>query len=1132
MGSQDATDFVDCNDDAGSYDQHSRLDLTLAQDQDVWLLVYAPFTPSLPADTTLQLNVAHRRFTVNTVSGDDDGLCQVTDYANLVGPPVPDCSLAEAIDAANVHVNVGGEPDLIDFHIEDGFTDPDTNRSDTMHRVITSQVSLPAVTDPVVIDAETQEKPDPSDTTPPLTNIPFDGVPRVRVRGCSVPAVPSGSDFCSGAAPAGQDGLILGPGSDGSTVRGLAFTQWTGDAIEVQSDGNIIERNWVGIHPFGFIASTGNGTPPASTSVYANGTGVEVTGSDNLLGGAVADRNLIKCNTGAGVVVTGGSGNTVTGGGIAFNGGLGIDLADDGVTANDGEDADTGANGLQNFPVITAAGNSSGTGRILWRLDSTGGPFTVDFFTTPFPDPDRPADTGNSCGPTSPAEGGHLLATHTVTAATSSTSFATVLPSSLPAGTIVTAIATAADGSTSEHSAPFTATPTVPTANLSLTKTAGNPSTPTGQDVTFTLTVANPMGGDAAPNLTVTDLLPPGLTFQSASPSQGTYSSSSGVWTAGTLAAGSVLTLQIVATVTTTSAVTNIAEITAVDALDPNSTPNNASTAEDDDAAATITPPLADLSLSMMASDTTPSNGQSVTIDLELTNSGPDAATGVQVTDLLPSGDLAFDTAAPEQGTYTSASGLWDVGSLASGASVSLQITATFTGSSTTVNTAEVTASDQADPDSTVGDGMGDDFASVTFTPHSADLRLVKIVDDATPNVGDEIEFTITVSNDGPDAATGVEVTDVLPTGLTFVSANPSQGTYSSSGGLWAVGSLADDASATLTLRATVVTSSATTNEAEVTDSQQGDPDSTPDNLPVDEDDNGRVTVTPQLANLGLNKAVSDPTPNVGDQVVFTVTLTNAGPDTATNVQVTDLLPAGLTYVSDTGGGSYTPGTGALGRRRGRRRHAGGPHDHRRGHHVRRCDQHRRRFGRGPGGQRHVGQPGLRHGHAAGRRPVPHEGGRSAVAQRRRRRGVHRRGHQQRAGRSGRRGRHRRAADGIDLRLEHGRCRHVHACNGRVGRRHAHQRRPGLGGDADDHRHRRGPGAHHQHSRGDGRGPGRPGLAPWQRRRWGGRPGSGDGHPAGCGPLADEVGGPARHVARVGPRCSPSPSRTPGRSRR
>src|SRR5262249_31032596 len=72
----------------------------------------------------------------------------------------------------------------------------------------------------------------------------------------------------------------------------------------------------------------------------------------------------------------------------------------------------------------------------------------------------------------------------------------------------------------------------------------------------------------------------------------------------------------------------------------------------------------------------------------------------------------------------------------------------------------------------------------------------------ARPNVGDTITFTVTLTNAGPNGASNVEVTDLLPTGLTLVSATPSQGTYIS--GVWAVGSVARLGQAKLTLTATV----------------------------------------------------------------------------------------------------------------------------------------------------------------------------------------------------------------------------------------------------------------------------------------------------------------------------------------
>src|SRR5204863_196435 len=97
------------------------------------------------------------------------------------------------------------------------------------------------------------------------------------------------------------------------------------------------------------------------------------------------------------------------------------------------------------------------------------------------------------------------------------------------------------------------------------------------------------------------------------------------------------------------------------------------------------------------------------------------------------------------------------------------------------------------------------------------------------------------------------------------------------------------------------VTSSAVggvTNTAEVTTADQPDPDSTPNNHIATEDDQASVTVTPLVADLSLTKTVDYSTPNVGQTITFTITLKNDGPDTATNVAVTDALPSGLTFIS------------------------------------------------------------------------------------------------------------------------------------------------------------------------------------------------------------------------------------------
>jgi uncharacterized repeat protein (TIGR01451 family) len=176
-----------------------------------------------------------------------------------------------------------------------------------------------------------------------------------------------------------------------------------------------------------------------------------------------------------------------------------------------------------------------------------------------------------------------------------------------------------------------------------------------------------------------------------------------------------------------------------------------------------------------------------------------------------------------------------------------------------------------------------------------ADIGVTLTVTNATPNLGDTITFTATVSNAGPSPATGVSVQDKLPTGLTFVSATPSQGTYSSSTGVWAGGTMLSGASQTLTIQAKVA------SPAPLTDTATGSSNATD---PNSANNTASITETPQQADLNLAQTVSNTGPNPGDADVFTVTLRNKGPNPATNVTVTDLVPSGLTLVS------ATPATG------------------------------------------------------------------------------------------------------------------------------------------------------------------------------------------------------------------------------
>ena len=70
------------------------------------------------------------------------------------------------------------------------------------------------------------------------------------------------------------------------------------------------------------------------------------------------------------------------------------------------------------------------------------------------------------------------------------------------------------------------------------------------------------------------------------------------------------------------------------------------------------------------------------------------------------------------------------------------------------------------------------------------DLAVAKSVDDAAPNEGDTVTFTVDVTNNGPDPATGAEITDLLPTGVTYVSDTVTVGSYVNGTGVWTIGAL------------------------------------------------------------------------------------------------------------------------------------------------------------------------------------------------------------------------------------------------------------------------------------------------------------------------------------------------------
>ncbi|HYE21840.1 MAG TPA: hypothetical protein VEA69_25600 [Tepidisphaeraceae bacterium] len=249
-----------------------------------------------------------------------------------------------------------------------------------------------------------------------------------------------------GGASTGDRNLIAGNTGDGIAVGGRVFAY--GNWIGLSATGSPLGNGGNGIHIFGHEdwSQIGAFPNPGYTYDYANviahngKTGILVSDPDGTA--SAASRVLFKVNS------------------IYDNGLLGIDLSTggagpDGVTPNDpAPDADHGPNGLQNFPVLTAA-RTDGAGTIYVSGVLTSAPsknHSIQFFASPAADP-----SGHG-------EGRLYLATADVItgAGGAATIYVPLAANTVPAGWVITAIATNETAGSSEFSPAVAVTAVVP----------------------------------------------------------------------------------------------------------------------------------------------------------------------------------------------------------------------------------------------------------------------------------------------------------------------------------------------------------------------------------------------------------------------------------------------------------------------------------------------------------------------------------------------------------------------------------------------------------------------------------------------------------------------------------------------
>lgn len=332
-------------------------------------------------------------------------------------------------------------------------------------------------------------------TQPGAGNVISGNADGIDVVGPADPVVIQGNRI--GTDPAGLTAI-------GNSQRGIAIGQVSGVTVggSIPGAGNLISGNALGVIENQAVGTVirGNliGTDASGNNPLPNSTGgilIEAASTNSTVGGGVpGDTNVIAFNGGPGIQVGSANfpinlGNTILSNNIHGNQGLGIDLTlgtpADGVTANDPGDADTGPNGLQNFPALTAAVRSPTSSRLLIRGTQDSNPGAganrLQFFL---------ADSDSS----SHGEGEALLLDFPgqPAGAFSFDTPAFVPPTPVVAGNRITATATTSDG-TSEFAANILVVSNqVPTADA-------GPSQTVSTGVQVTLNGASSQDADGLP---------------------------------------------------------------------------------------------------------------------------------------------------------------------------------------------------------------------------------------------------------------------------------------------------------------------------------------------------------------------------------------------------------------------------------------------------------------------------------------------------------------------------------------------------------------------------------------------------------------------------------------------------------
>lgn len=513
--------------------------------------------------------------------------------------------------------------------------------------------------------------------------------------------------------------------------------------------------------------------------------------------------------------------------------------------------------------------------------------------------------TGWSCGAATTT----ITCTHPGPVAVDGTLPVLTVSGSVPAGVApgtdlvnaVTASARTHDPDDTEDSSTVT-TETINRSDLAISKQLTGELV-AGETATYTLGVTNLGPSDSVGPITVTDTLPAGTTFRSATgedvecadPEDGVLTCT---WPDGlALGAGFSLTVEIDVPADRTTDVTNSATVDGPD-----------DTNEVNDTATTTDTPVRRTKLTIektLLGEEPVVAGAEGTYRLEVRNAGPSTATDVVVTDTLadyltfvPDGSDDSCTASGqvvtcERPTALDVDDTW---------SLDLRVSVASGHTATVENTARVVA---------VEDPLGDTDNDANTPDQRSDLRITK-THEGEVVAGESVTYDMEVVNDGPSDEPGpLQVVDTVPTGLSFVSgggngwscaAAATQVVCDRTAGLVDGGSTRFD----LTFDVDPAAGPAQLVNRVSVDGTNADP------VPANNVDTDPTMVVDR-ASVTVAKTSVDGSAVAGTTTTWLVVATNAGPSVADGVTVIDTLPPGLTLVSVSGDGWTCPAEPAPG---------------------------------------------------------------------------------------------------------------------------------------------------------------------------------------------------------------------------